>query len=68
MEIESESILINGYIYSVKEFYPKYIPVDHYKNILQFTYNRKENMFQRIKLVKISLNCIYNGRFRRAKV
>ena len=45
-----------------------FIPKEYYKNILEGAYNRNENMFQRIKLVKTQRKCINNGRFKCAKV
>ena len=44
------------------------IPKEYYKNILEGAYNRKKNMFQRIKLIKTRRKGIYNGRFKCAKV
>ena len=44
------------------------IPKEYYKNIIEGAYNRKENILQRIKLAKTQRKCIYNGRFKCAKV
>jgi len=46
--------------------------IQYQMTIIRTSYNvliiEKKNMLQRIKLVKIPRNCIYNGRFKCAKV
>ena len=44
------------------------IPKEYYKNIIEGAYNRKEKYIAKNKPAKIQRKCIYNGRFKCAKV